>query len=56
MIESPVHEKDPIKVTYKHKNHSSVMVRVADKQASDLGSIPGQISDTFYKFYLVEFV
>ena len=32
------------------------MVKVPDCYASDLGSFPGQVSEFFYKFYLVEFV
>ena len=32
------------------------MVKEPDCQASDLGSIPGQVSEIFFKFNFVEFV
>ena len=41
--ESPMHEQDSITASLKDRKHSSVMVRVADSLARDLGLIPGQI-------------
>ena len=45
--ESTMHEKDSISASHKYRKHSSVMVRVADSQATDLGSIPGKTSECF---------
>ena len=41
--ESPMHEQDSITASLKHRKHSSVMVRVTDILARDLGIIPGQV-------------
>ena len=46
-------DKDLFIVSHKHKNNSSVMGRVADSQANDLGSILGKISNFFVNFILL---
>ena len=38
------HEQDSIAALHKHRNHSSVMVKVPDCSANDLGSIPSKVS------------
>ena len=48
-----MHEYDSIIVSHKDRAHFSAMVKVPDRYASDSGSIPGQISEFFCKFYLV---
>ena len=50
--ESPVHKYDSITTVHKQRKHCSVMVRMADNQASDLGSILGQVSNFFVNFIL----
>ena len=37
-------------------SHCSVMVKGPDCQASDLGSIPGQVSKFFDNLFIVQFV
>ena len=37
-----MHEQDSIPTSHKHRKHSSVIVRVSDSWASNVGSIPGQ--------------
>ena len=37
----------------KHRTHSSVMVRVTDCLASDAGPTPGQVSEFFVNFILL---
>ena len=41
--ESPMHKYDPILASHKQGKHYNVVVKVPDSQASDLGSIPGQV-------------
>ena len=41
-----MHEYDSITASHKNRTHSSVLVRVADTYASDLGSTPGQVSES----------
>ena len=52
--ESPMHEYDSITTSHKHRKHSSVMAKEAVSQASNLGSILGQVSD-FLQILNVEF-
>ena len=49
-----MHEYDSITTSHKHRKHSSVMAKEAGSQASNLGSIPGQVSD-FLQILNVEF-
>ena len=44
-----MHEYDSIRASQRHRKHSSVMVRLADSKASDLGSILGH-------FIFIEFI
>ena len=49
-----MHEQDSITASHMHGKHSGVMVRAvraADSYASDLGSVPGQVSDFFVIFF-----
>ena len=51
--ESLTHEKDSIIASQKHTKQFGVMVKEPDCQASDLGSIPGQVSEFFVNLILL---
>ena len=48
-----MHEKDSITASHKHRKQFGVMVKEPDYQASDLDSIPGQVSEFFVNLILL---
>ena len=48
-----MHEEHLIIASHKHRKQFGIMVKESDCQASDLGSIPGQVSNIFVNLILL---